>query len=197
MNNGRQCELRIGQIIVVRSLVDVQARLGSSRTQNGVGWTLICDHESSLYSRLEPHPLPLYRKIAHDLVKSSVVSVGALEIARKYRVPLLAARFAERAARTELRVREAERKRSPERRGRFSSWREIADDLRERIKGGNMSRRLPSRSRLAQEYGVSPRTMTRATTLLTEEGVIVAVGTQGTYIAEPLWKKSVRSKKRS
>jgi GntR family transcriptional regulator len=72
----------------------------------------------------------------------------------------------------------------------------IADRLRQRIAGGEWSpgKRLPSRARLAREYGLGDNVVRRAQELLIAEGMLVGQAGSGTYVAEPRARlKLVRS----
>jgi DNA-binding GntR family transcriptional regulator len=58
---------------------------------------------------------------------------------------------------------------------------QLAAILRERIRSGDLSGRVPSGKTLAQEYGVSHRTTERALATLKAEGLVVAVVGKGFY----------------
>ena len=62
----------------------------------------------------------------------------------------------------------------------------IAEHLRSAIVGGEYEAgdRLPTRSRLCERYGVSNATVQKAFDRLAEEGFVVSVDRQGTFVAE-------------
>ncbi|MGW2325704.1 GntR family transcriptional regulator [Streptomyces sp. NPDC001700] len=64
--------------------------------------------------------------------------------------------------------------------------RQIADDLRERIRSGELSpgARLPGEPALVRQYGVAKETARRALTLLVSEGLAVRRRGSGTYVRE-------------
>jgi GntR family transcriptional regulator len=68
-----------------------------------------------------------------------------------------------------------------------SSHLRIADLLRERIarQEWSVGERLPSRARLAEEYGVGRNVMQRAQEALIAQGVLEGHAGSGTYVAEP------------
>ncbi len=49
-------------------------------------------------------------------------------------------------------------------------YRRVADDLRNKINSGEIAGQLPSRARLAEEYGVADMTIGRALRVLKDEG---------------------------
>lgn len=55
--------------------------------------------------------------------------------------------------------------------------------LRDQIRTGEITGRVPSILTLAQQYAVSHRTSQRALTTLAEEGLIVALRGKGYYVA--------------
>jgi DNA-binding GntR family transcriptional regulator len=55
--------------------------------------------------------------------------------------------------------------------------------LRDQIKTGDLTGRVPSILTLAQEYQVSHRTAARSLTTLRDEGLIVSVHGKGYYVA--------------
>ncbi len=61
-------------------------------------------------------------------------------------------------------------------------WQQLADILREGIRSGEYTGRLPSAKTLAQEYDVSHKTSERALHALVDEGLLVAVVGRGFYI---------------
>jgi GntR family transcriptional regulator len=62
---------------------------------------------------------------------------------------------------------------------------QLTEILRERIRSGGLTSRVPSINTLAQEYEVSRRTAAHALTTLQDEGVIVAAKGKGFYITHP------------
>jgi DNA-binding GntR family transcriptional regulator len=54
--------------------------------------------------------------------------------------------------------------------------------LREQIRSGKLTGRVPSILSLAQEHGVSHRTAAHALTRLKDEGLIVSVRGKGFYV---------------
>ncbi|WP_191872011.1 GntR family transcriptional regulator [Streptomyces filipinensis] len=64
--------------------------------------------------------------------------------------------------------------------------REIADELRERIRSGGLrpGARLPGEPALVKQYGVAKETARRALTLLVSEGLAVRRKGSGTYVRE-------------
>jgi GntR family transcriptional regulator len=63
----------------------------------------------------------------------------------------------------------------------------IADDLRERIRGGDLAagERLPNQRRLAREFGVTLMTLRHALELLERENLIARRHGLGTFVARP------------
>jgi DNA-binding transcriptional regulator YhcF (GntR family) len=61
---------------------------------------------------------------------------------------------------------------------------QIADDLREKIKRGELppETKLPPQRTLAKEYGVATQTLSNALRLLRDEGVVRADSTTATYV---------------
>ncbi|MFG2823703.1 GntR family transcriptional regulator [Kitasatospora sp. NPDC048365] len=66
-------------------------------------------------------------------------------------------------------------------------YQRIAEDLRRRIAAGEWSvgERLPSRARLAQDYGVGPNVLQRAQELLIEQNLLEGRAGSGTYVRQP------------
>ena len=58
---------------------------------------------------------------------------------------------------------------------------QLTDILREQIRSGKLSGRVPSAKTLAQEYEVSHRTTERALATLKDEGLVVAAHGKGFY----------------
>lgn len=63
---------------------------------------------------------------------------------------------------------------------------QLAGILRGRISSGELSGRIPSIKSLAQEYGLSHRTVERALNTLKDEGLVVALLGKGYYVASAL-----------
>lgn len=65
-------------------------------------------------------------------------------------------------------------------------WMQVADDLRAEIKSGRLAAgaKLPSEAELAELYGVSRDTVRRATSELSEEGLLVILHGRGTFVTE-------------
>ncbi|MFC7595778.1 GntR family transcriptional regulator [Terrabacter sp. GCM10028922] len=65
-------------------------------------------------------------------------------------------------------------------------FREIAEQLRKRILGGELppGEEIPSERALALEYGISRPTATRALELLRHEGLVYSVQGSGTFVAD-------------
>lgn len=55
--------------------------------------------------------------------------------------------------------------------------------IRERIASGEYGPCLPSQMHLAEEIGVSPKTMEKVIRMLKDEGLLVTVPGRGTYVA--------------
>jgi len=61
---------------------------------------------------------------------------------------------------------------------------QLEDLLREQVRSGKLTGRVPSILGLAQEHGVSHRTAAHALTTLRDEGLIVSVRGKGYYVAK-------------
>ncbi|MEU6173968.1 GntR family transcriptional regulator [Streptantibioticus parmotrematis] len=70
---------------------------------------------------------------------------------------------------------------------REAPYLEVAEALRTRVRGGEWAtgERLPSRARLAEEYGVGRNVTQRAVDLLIVEGLLEGRAGSGTYVREP------------
>jgi GntR family transcriptional regulator len=62
-------------------------------------------------------------------------------------------------------------------------YRQIADDLREKIESGELHGQLPTRAQLAEQYGVADMTIGRALQVLKDEGLIESVAGLGIFVA--------------
>lgn len=65
-------------------------------------------------------------------------------------------------------------------------WMQVADDLRGMIESNELrpGDKLPGEAEMAQLYGVSRDTIRRATSELSEQGLLVILHGRGTFIAE-------------
>ena len=65
-------------------------------------------------------------------------------------------------------------------------WMQVADDLRAEIRSGALRSgdKLPGEAEMAEVYGVSRDTIRRATSELSEEGLLVILHGRGTFVAE-------------
>jgi GntR family transcriptional regulator len=61
-------------------------------------------------------------------------------------------------------------------------YRVVADDLREKINSGKIRGKLPPRTALAEEYGVTHMTVARALDVLKDEGLIYGVAGLGVFV---------------
>lgn len=59
---------------------------------------------------------------------------------------------------------------------------QLAEDLRERIRSGDIPAQLPSLSVLTSETGLAAGTVRRAIGVLADEGLVRAVAGRGTFI---------------
>lgn len=59
---------------------------------------------------------------------------------------------------------------------------QLADILRERIRTGVITGRLPSERTIQQETGLAPMTTRKAIRLLRDEGLVVTVSGRGTFV---------------
>jgi GntR family transcriptional regulator len=78
-----------------------------------------------------------------------------------------------------------------------TTWRDIADDLREAIRRGDYEpgARLPSQSRLIEQYGVASQTVFNAINALRSEGLIRSLTGSGHYVRKrPPVIRSTRSR---
>lgn len=62
---------------------------------------------------------------------------------------------------------------------------QVADQLREKIKAGELKPRdpLPSESKMVADYGIARETARRAIALLREEGWVVTLPQRGTFVS--------------
>lgn len=63
-----------------------------------------------------------------------------------------------------------------------SRWRRVADDLRNRIAGGDIGGIVPPETELAARYGVNRHTVRRAIASLSDEGILKAERGKGTFV---------------
>jgi GntR family transcriptional regulator len=61
-------------------------------------------------------------------------------------------------------------------------YRQIADNLRDQIKSGELTGQLPTRAQLAESYGVSDMTVGAALKVLKDEGLIYGIAGLGTFV---------------
>jgi len=63
---------------------------------------------------------------------------------------------------------------------------QVADDLRAEMRSGRLrpGDKLPGEAEMAEVYGVSRDTIRRATSELSEEGLLVILHGRGTFVAE-------------
>jgi len=61
-------------------------------------------------------------------------------------------------------------------------YRVVADDLRAKIKAGKITGKLPPRTALAEQYGVTHMTVARALDILKDEGLIYGVAGLGVFV---------------
>ena len=55
--------------------------------------------------------------------------------------------------------------------------------IRERIASGDLGPLLPSQMKLAEEIGISPKTMEKVIRMLKDEGLIYTVPGRGTFVS--------------
>jgi DNA-binding GntR family transcriptional regulator len=69
----------------------------------------------------------------------------------------------------------------------WPAWRQLADQLRGRILGGELQpgQALPSEERLRQETGLSRNTIRRAILTLRAEGLLLVDPPRGTFVRQP------------
>jgi len=63
-------------------------------------------------------------------------------------------------------------------------YQQLASQYRDRIAAGTMGPKLPPRSELADEAGVSPMTVHRALQILKDEGLIEGKPGRGVFVVE-------------
>lgn len=62
-------------------------------------------------------------------------------------------------------------------------WRQLATILREKIKSGEITGRLPGEKALMQEYGLALATVRKSVKALRDEGLVRTVAGWGTFVA--------------
>jgi GntR family transcriptional regulator len=62
-------------------------------------------------------------------------------------------------------------------------WRQLAAILREKIKSGEITGRLPGEKALMQEYGLALATVRKSVKALRDEGLVRTVAGWGTFVA--------------
>ncbi|HEY1621184.1 MAG TPA: winged helix-turn-helix domain-containing protein [Streptosporangiaceae bacterium] len=60
---------------------------------------------------------------------------------------------------------------------------QVANDIESRIKGGDITLKLPAERHLAQEYGVAYQTVRRSMQVLRDRGLIITRQGRGTFVA--------------
>ncbi len=60
---------------------------------------------------------------------------------------------------------------------------QLADILRNQVRSGELTGRVPSVRTLSQEYGISTKTAERSLGVLREEGILVVLRGKGYYVA--------------
>ena len=63
-------------------------------------------------------------------------------------------------------------------------YRRVADDLRAKIKSGELAGQLPTRAKLAEEYGVADMTVGRALDVLKDEDLVYGIAGLGVFVRE-------------
>lgn len=61
-------------------------------------------------------------------------------------------------------------------------WVQLAEILRERIRNGKITNRLPGERSLQQEFGLAPVTIRKAVRKLTEEGIVRTTPGMGSFV---------------
>jgi len=61
-------------------------------------------------------------------------------------------------------------------------WVQLADSLRERIRTGEITGRLPSERTIHEESGLAPVTIRKAIRKLRDEGLVVTVNGRGSFV---------------
>lgn len=64
-------------------------------------------------------------------------------------------------------------------------YQQVAAELRRRIRTGEISQRIPSKMKLADELGVAVGTVERALGVLKDEGLVVTEPGRGTFVQKP------------
>jgi GntR family transcriptional regulator len=72
-------------------------------------------------------------------------------------------------------------------------WAQIAEDLRQRLHGGEFDDRFPTDEELTRDYEVSRQTVREAVRRLTAEGLVVRQRGRGTSVASPALEQSLQS----
>jgi DNA-binding GntR family transcriptional regulator len=65
-------------------------------------------------------------------------------------------------------------------------YRRIADDLRDKIESGELTGQIPTRAKLAEQYGVAYMTVDRAIRVLKDEGLVYGVAGLGVFVSDRL-----------
>jgi GntR family transcriptional regulator len=64
-------------------------------------------------------------------------------------------------------------------------WMQLAEILRERIRKGEITNRLPGERSLQQEFGLAPVTIRKAVRKLAEEGMVRTTPGMGSFVVKP------------
>jgi len=59
---------------------------------------------------------------------------------------------------------------------------QLADRLREQIRTGEITGRMPSEKTIQQETGLAPMTIRKAVRILRDEGLVVTVSGRGSFV---------------
>jgi DNA-binding GntR family transcriptional regulator len=73
-------------------------------------------------------------------------------------------------------------------------YRRIADDLRDKIESGELTGQIPTRAKLAEQYGVAYMTVDRAIRVLKDEGLVYGVAGLGVFVSDRLYASSESAK---
>jgi GntR family transcriptional regulator len=64
-------------------------------------------------------------------------------------------------------------------------WMQLAEILRERIRNGEITNRLPGERSLQQEFGLAPVTIRKAVRKLADEGIVRTTPGMGSFVVKP------------
>ena len=71
-------------------------------------------------------------------------------------------------------------------------WVQLAEILRERIRKGEITNRLPGERSLQQEFGLAPVTIRKAVRKLAEEGIVQTTPGMGSFVVRDSLKPDSR-----